>query len=391
MKTTLPRILRKLEQYEDGPPLGFRWAEFRAGEHEQALRRLRSKDSKAKVLWKFGHCMRDEALPIGHCEFVGEPDAIKRFIEIATDVRDSLGDDATTPQTVDTDRGASAPTIAAYFACRLVEIDPEHDETHHLEKGFSGELCCKIHRLPNVFRAAANFVAAKMETTEPPAQSATPAAPQFSRPFRYAMIAPILELAMRLPKTPRARLTKIWPEQRAKFIEARTDAVELAKQLRAARPQTQRTAALIAAILQADAALSGYSWPDSTLANFLGCLKDPIRRSDVEAARRAIIATQSDFAAWCNESVSSLPLPTTKDDPPETIALTENEKTFLATLTNEGQTAKEIAGKIARKGIPCSIGEAEISKMAKLPHLIARGVRHRKGAGYYVVKKTTPS
>jgi len=74
----------------------------------------------------------------------------------------------------------------------------------------------------------------------------------------------------------------------------------------------------------------------------------------------------------------------------ERVPLTPNEQAFFDLLTDEGQTGPDLAAALARGGIT-SIGKEEISKMAKLPHLKARGVNHRKGAGYYVATNVTPT
>lgn len=80
-------------------------------------------------------------------------------------------------------------------------------------------------------------------------------------------------------------------------------------------------------------------------------------------------------------------------DPPETVPMRENEQAFFDRLTLKAQPGKQLAVRLARDGFP-GIGEPEISKMWKLSHMLARGVRLRKGAGYYRVQvdsKITPS
>lgn len=69
-------------------------------------------------------------------------------------------------------------------------------------------------------------------------------------------------------------------------------------------------------------------------------------------------------------------------DPPESLPLTPNEQAFFDVLTPEPKLGKDILAELNREGFT-NFDEVSISRMAKRPHLIARGVRHRRGAGYY--------
>jgi hypothetical protein len=69
----------------------------------------------------------------------------------------------------------------------------------------------------------------------------------------------------------------------------------------------------------------------------------------------------------------------------EVVALTPNEQAFFDVLTDEGQTGPDLVAKLIRQGIR-TIDETAISKMAKRPHMEARGVRHRQKAGYYLIR-----
>ena len=71
--------------------------------------------------------------------------------------------------------------------------------------------------------------------------------------------------------------------------------------------------------------------------------------------------------------------------PAEATAMTPNEQALIDVLTDEGQTGPDLAAKLARQGFD-KIGEPEISRMAKRPHMKARGVRHRNRAGYFLLK-----
>lgn len=80
---------------------------------------------------------------------------------------------------------------------------------------------------------------------------------------------------------------------------------------------------------------------------------------------------------------------TSKDDP-ATVALTPQEQAFFDLLNEEGQTGPDIIAALGRQGIG-NIDESALGKMAKRPHMHARGVRHRKGAGYYKIAPPSPN
>jgi hypothetical protein len=75
-----------------------------------------------------------------------------------------------------------------------------------------------------------------------------------------------------------------------------------------------------------------------------------------------------------------------KPDPADAVALTPHEEAFFEALCglDAPQTGPDIVAKLSRQAIV--ISESQISRMWRLPQLESRGVRHRKGAGYYVCK-----
>lgn len=115
---------------------------------------------------------------------------------------------------------------------------------------------------------------------------------------------------------------------------------------------------------------------------------------DAEADPDAAVREWEQLRDYALDKLAKPPMPDAGDgaDATEAVALTPNEQYFVDLLTEEGQTGPDLAAKLARQGIT-TIGESEISKMAKRQSLMARGVRHRKGAGYYRIQdnaKATP-
>lgn len=98
------------------------------------------------------------------------------------------------------------------------------------------------------------------------------------------------------------------------------------------------------------------------------------------AARLAVLAEEGDETP---ENLAFLASQNGHQDPSQD-ALTPKEQAFLDELNDEGQTGPDILAKLARRGI--GFDKSAISTMSKRPQMIARGVRHRHGAGYYRVK-----
>jgi hypothetical protein len=65
------------------------------------------------------------------------------------------------------------------------------------------------------------------------------------------------------------------------------------------------------------------------------------------------------------------------------LPLSANEQALFDALTERPQLGKDLARVLLLRGHG-GIGEPEISKLARLPQLRARGVRHRKRVGYYL-------
>jgi hypothetical protein len=79
------------------------------------------------------------------------------------------------------------------------------------------------------------------------------------------------------------------------------------------------------------------------------------------------------------------PVPTTTDDP-ALLALTPNEQAIFDELSESPMPARDIVAALARNGIK-GIDAPALSRACKRKHMKSRGVRVRKGAGYY---KITP-
>jgi hypothetical protein len=69
-------------------------------------------------------------------------------------------------------------------------------------------------------------------------------------------------------------------------------------------------------------------------------------------------------------------------DDPALIALTPNEQAIFDELSETPMSALDIVAKLARQGI-ANLDDSALSRACKRPQMRARGVRHRRGAGYY--------
>lgn len=120
---------------------------------------------------------------------------------------------------------------------------------------------------------------------------------QWSKSFRFSMLGPILALQQALPEIPRKRLEETWPRQREKFIEAVTDAQELAEWAQSLPPSDERRRVIVA-LCAAERALLRFGvpleWtPDSAVAY----VQRREVQDDLVHARRLIQDAEIDFAA----------------------------------------------------------------------------------------------
>lgn len=69
----------------------------------------------------------------------------------------------------------------------------------------------------------------------------------------------------------------------------------------------------------------------------------------------------------------------------EIVAMTPNEEAVFDELSEAPQLGADIVAALARKGIT-TIDAPQLSKICKRKHMAQRGIRMRRGAGYYITK-----
>jgi hypothetical protein len=110
---------------------------------------------------------------------------------------------------------------------------------------------------------------------------------------------------------------------------------------------------------------------------------DPFTASTYAIDALVSNAHQAQFGSGAKRNADSATGHSLEDDP-ALVALTPNELAIFDALTEEPMTGGDLLAKLAREGIT-NLDESALSRTCRRPPLRARGVRHRRRAGYYKI------